>query len=84
MNITEIMRRCTMITMSDYHYLKTPDRILKILGLLEMKQVGIGDIINIIEKEFRDNRKVLSKEILDEEIRDVLKYLEEKFGIQIK
>lgn len=73
-----------MITMSDYHYLKTPDRILKILGLLEMKQVGIGDIINIIEKEFRDNRKVLSKEILDEEIRDVLKYLEEKFGIQIK
>lgn len=73
-----------MITMSDYHYLKTPDRILKILGLLEMKQVGIGDIINIIEKEFRDNRKVLSKEILDEEIRDVLKYLEEKFGIQIR
>lgn len=73
-----------MITMSDYHYLKTPDRILKILGLLEMKQVGIGDIIDIIEKEFRDNRKVLSKEILDEEIRDVLKYLEEKFGIQIR
>lgn len=71
------------MTMNEYHYFKTPDRILKILGLLEMQQVGIGDIIDIIEKEFSDDRKILSKEILDKEVQDVLKYLEDKLGIHL-
>ena len=71
------------MTMNEYHYLKTPDRILKILGLLEMKQVEIGDIIDIIKKEFSDDRKILSKEILNKEIQDTLKYLEDKLGIYL-
>ena len=69
------------MNMIDYHNLKTPDRILKILCLLEMKQAEIGDIIDIIEKEFSNDRKVLSKEILDKEVQDTLRHLDERFDI---
>ena len=69
------------MNMIDYHNLKTPDRILKILDLLEMKQAEIGDIIDIIEKEFSNDKKVLSKEILDKEVQDTLRYLDERFDI---
>lgn len=74
-----------MISMRDYFNLKTPERILMILNLLEMKSVYLKDIIDIVEKDLRysnSNPEEYLKKI-DEEIKNDLKYLEEVFNIKL-
>lgn len=77
-----------MISMRDYFNLKTPERILMILNLLEMKSVYLKDVIDIVGKDLRcsnsnpdDLEEYLKK--IDEEIRNDLKYLEEVFNIKL-
>lgn len=77
-----------MISMRDYFNLKTPERILIILNLLEMRAVYLKDVIDIVGKDLRhsssnpdDLEEYLKK--IDEEVKNDLKYLEETFCIKL-
>lgn len=77
-----------MISMRDYFNLKTPERILMILNLLEMKPVYLKDVIDIVGKDLRcsssnpdDLEEYLEK--IDRETRNDLKYLEDVFNIKL-
>jgi hypothetical protein len=77
-----------MISMRDYFNLKTPERILMILNLLEMKSVYLKDVIDIVGKDLRcnsSNQDDLEEylEKIDREVRSDLKYLEEVFNIRL-
>lgn len=77
-----------MISMRDYFNLKTPERILMILNLLEMKSVYLKDVIDIVGKDLRCNSSSQDDleeylEKIDRETRNDLKYLEDVFNIKL-
>lgn len=74
-----------MITMNDIFVAKTPEKILKILDLMEVKNIGFDYIFDTsfqnIKRQYRNLDVEKQLKMAEEDVKDTLKYLEEKLNI---
>ena len=74
-----------MITMNDIFISKTPEKILKILKLMDIKNVEFDHIFNMCFENVKHNYRYLDVEnqlkMAEDDVRSILNYLENKLNI---
>ena len=74
-----------MITMNDIFISKTPENILKILKLMDLKNVEFDYIFNMCFENVKRNYRYLDVEnqlkMAEEDVRSILNYLENELNI---